>query len=270
MLFCVLVSCTKNAKTCSMSNSRAANIPSNSENTGFKPSCNLKKSIRINTKSEEQFTLGSTMNHVIELMGNPTRISYFGKDTYWYYKNSRITFKNNMVSEWSNSSKNLKVTMVKSASADGSFTKGSTYEQVIAVMGIPDSILNVKDEVWWYYSYSKISFKHGKVNLWFNSANNLKVLEHQYKASLVIPPVNLSKSGTQKVGALRSNSSYYKEPLKPKNYPSSISDENTSNNASYIDSHYRTGTYVRGYTRKDGTYVSPHYRSGGRVKGFTR
>jgi hypothetical protein len=38
----------------------------------------------------------------------------------------------------------------------------------------------------------------------------------------------------------------------------------------YIESHYRCGTYVEGYFRRDGTYVSPHYRSGGRVSGSYR
>ena len=38
----------------------------------------------------------------------------------------------------------------------------------------------------------------------------------------------------------------------------------------WVKGHYRRGTYVKGYYRKDGTYVRGHYRRGGRVKGHWR
>lgn len=38
----------------------------------------------------------------------------------------------------------------------------------------------------------------------------------------------------------------------------------------WVKGHYRRGTYVKGYYRKNGTYVRGHYRKGGRIKGHWR
>lgn len=38
----------------------------------------------------------------------------------------------------------------------------------------------------------------------------------------------------------------------------------------WVKGHYRKGTYVRGYYRKNGTYVRGHYRRGGSVRGHWR
>jgi len=38
----------------------------------------------------------------------------------------------------------------------------------------------------------------------------------------------------------------------------------------WVKGHYRRGTYVKGYYRKDGTYVRGHYRKGGWVNGYWR
>lgn len=56
---------------------------------------------------DNYFTIGSTQDKVKKIMGVPTGTDdYFH---YWYYGNSRITFKNNKVNEYSNLDGNLRV-----------------------------------------------------------------------------------------------------------------------------------------------------------------
>jgi len=44
--------------------------------------------------------------------------------------------------------------------------------------------------------------------------------------------------------------------------------DNTRDGYIWINGHYRSGTYVNGYYRRDGTYVSGHYRNGCYVNGY--
>ena len=55
------------------------------------------------------------------------------------------------------------------------FTLGSTMDEVASLMGTPQTVNNLYNEVWWYYGYSKVTFKQGRVTEWDNNANNLKV-----------------------------------------------------------------------------------------------
>ena len=66
------------------------------------------------------------------------------------------------------------VEIVENASADH-FTFNSTMDHVARVMGTPSRTVDVGNEVWWYYGYSQITFRNGRVAEWGNTANNLKV-----------------------------------------------------------------------------------------------
>lgn len=218
----------------------------------------------------DYFTLGSTMNHVAKVMGTPSRTADIGDEVWWYYRYSQITFRGGKVAEWSNSANNLKVRLGTSAPAADYFTQGATTDQVIAVMGTPTRTATIGDEVWWYYSYSQITFKHGRVSSWSNSANNLKVRWSESDAAFASSSDSGSSSTTLPARPYTSSSSGYSLPRLPSVSPSRSYLYTPSFSDGYVDPHYRSGGYVRGYTRKDGTYVSPHYRSGGRVRGFSR
>lgn len=69
-----------------------------------------------------------------------------------------------------------------SQNSTGYFTIGSSEEDVLQVMGDPNSIMNYDalNMKCFYYGRSSVTFKNGKVTEYSNSDNNLKV---KYKAS---------------------------------------------------------------------------------------
>ena len=226
-------------------------------------SFNPESPISANPDSGENFTLGSSMDHVARVMGTPNSTDMLFDETWWYYRYSRVTFRNGRVSEWDNASKNLKVKLSTSVSAKDYFTQGSPYEEVVAVMGTPTSTEKFLNEVWWYYKYSRVTFRNGRVAKWDDMSNNLKVKWNvQSEGIAAVPKATFVPSGS----ASSANPGYKERLPSPSRsylYSPSLSD-------GYVDSHYRSGTSVRGYFRKDGTYVSPHNRSGGRVRGSSR
>ena len=76
------------------------------------------------------------------------------------------------------------------------FTAGSTMDEVAAIMGTPQTINSFGTEVWWYYGYSKIVFKAGRVTEWNNVANNLKV---KWSSASASEDVGLRASAQQSV-----------------------------------------------------------------------
>lgn len=119
------------------------------------------------------FTLGSTKNEVIAIQGTPTRI--LGRT--WYYGFSTIRFKDGRVKGFDNFFGNLKIRMLPSA-RDGSsregrfFTIGSTADEVLAVQGTPTRVQGHT----WFYHFSNILFRHGKVKYVFDSSGNLRFI----------------------------------------------------------------------------------------------
>jgi outer membrane protein assembly factor BamE (lipoprotein component of BamABCDE complex) len=222
-----------------------------------------------NLVSGDYFTLGSTMDHVASVMGTPTSTNKFFDEMWWYYRNSRVTFRNGRVAEWNNTSNNLKVKLATSSPAKDYFTQGSTQDEVVAVMGTPTSTNKFFDEMWWYYRNSRVTFRDGRVAEWNDTSNNLRVRWSDHAGGIAsepktadvpsVPALSPSSGYTSSVPSLQRLPS----PSRSYLYSPSFSD-------GYVDPHYRRGTSVRGYFRKDGTYVSPHYRSGSRVGGFSR
>jgi outer membrane protein assembly factor BamE (lipoprotein component of BamABCDE complex) len=217
----------------------------------------------------DHFTLGSSMNHVASVMGTPTSTNQIGDEIWWYFRYSRVTFRDGRVAEWNDTGNNLKVKLATSSPAKEYFKQGSTQDDVIAVMGTPTSTNKIGDETWWYYRYSRVTFRDGRVAEWNDTGNNLKVRWSDQVGSIASAPSPAPVSS----GAVSLPSSSYRggglswprlsSPSRSYLYSPSYSD-------GYVDPHYRSGGSVRGYIRKDGTYVSPHYRSGGRVRGFSR
>jgi hypothetical protein len=58
---------------------------------------------------KDYFTIGSSMNEVASIMGTPSRVDNVLDAVWWHYGYSRIVFRQGRVTEWDNTSGNLKV-----------------------------------------------------------------------------------------------------------------------------------------------------------------
>jgi outer membrane protein assembly factor BamE (lipoprotein component of BamABCDE complex) len=221
--------------------------------------------VRPQESAKDYFTLGSDMNHVASVMGTPTRTDKLFSETWWYYHYSKVVFRESRVAEWSNRSGNLKVHIVPPLVNTDFFTQGSKPDEVVAAMGTPTEIHTLFNEIWWYYRYSKVVFRDGRVSEWDNRSDNLKV---RWSDSQGKPAESPPTKADSSLGSVMPRGSVYLPSSSgtlrsPSLYLPKLSD-------GFVDPHYRSGTSVRGYFRKDGTYVSPHYRSGSRIGGFSR
>lgn len=135
------------------------------------PKSNQNKNADTTTIKEDSdyFSLGSSKEHVKEIMGNPK--SMIG-DT-WSYEYSSISFGNDgLVIGWSNISLNLKVFLGTKLDEDVPFTLGSSKQDVTNAMGTPSSIIGST----WGYGYSSVYFDGvSKVIGWSNIGNKLNV-----------------------------------------------------------------------------------------------
>jgi outer membrane protein assembly factor BamE (lipoprotein component of BamABCDE complex) len=115
------------------------------------------------------FSLSSTKQNVLDVMGTPTEIS---GDT-WHYGYSKVYFSDGLVDRYENSqlsSHNLKILLPcnrhSAAGNRGYFSIGSTKQNVLDVMGTPTEISGDT----WYYGYSKIHFNSQAVIDYDNSS----------------------------------------------------------------------------------------------------
>ncbi|MQF70222.1 hypothetical protein FIM12_07835 [SAR202 cluster bacterium AD-804-J14_MRT_500m] len=108
------------------------------------------------------FTLGSSEQDVLDTQGNPSSIYY----TTWYYDSSTVSFNySGFVDGWSNAG-NLNLTPASTPS--GTFTLGSSEQDVLDTQGNPSSIYYTT----WYYDSSTVSFNYsGFVDGWSNAGN---------------------------------------------------------------------------------------------------
>ncbi|MFJ7827082.1 J domain-containing protein [Psychrobacillus sp. NPDC096623] len=119
------------------------------------------------TSNEEFFTLGSSQDQVKQIMGTPDSII----GSFWGYDYSSVTFEDGVVTGWSDISENLKIFVQKKNPGISSFTIGSSIQDVVDVMGTPDSIIGS----FWGYDYSIVTFEDGVVTGWSDISSNLKV-----------------------------------------------------------------------------------------------
>ncbi|MCJ8013385.1 J domain-containing protein [Paenibacillus sp. KQZ6P-2] len=68
-----------------------------------------------------------------------------------------------------------------STTKEGTFSSGSSSEDVQSVMGTPDEIMEVGPLSTWYYGNSTISFSNGKVKGWDDKDRNLKLKHSSIK-----------------------------------------------------------------------------------------
>ncbi len=116
------------------------------------------------------FTIGSSQADVFRIQGVPNEI----RGQTWVYGLSEVFFKEGLVTRYNNFDGGLKVTLLPpKPRSDHSafFTLGSTAEEVVLVQGTPTRIEGNR----WYYGFSEIHFKKGRVDSFDNFFGNLKV-----------------------------------------------------------------------------------------------
>ena len=134
---------------------------------------NLKVRVVASSKSQKsgRFTIGSTKDEVLAVQGTPTRVA---GDT-WGYEYSSVEFgPDGAVVGYSDISDNLKVRVTPRIKTKnpGTFTVGSTKDEVLAVQGTPTRVAGDT----WGYEYSSVEFGPNRtVVSYANISNNLKV-----------------------------------------------------------------------------------------------
>ncbi|MCL9659677.1 hypothetical protein L2089_03210 [Paenibacillus hunanensis] len=116
------------------------------------------------------FTVGSSKKEVVDAMGTPSSLF----NDAFEYQFSRINFdSDNKVSGWTTIDEPLNVE-IKSNIADAHpFAIGSTLEEVVAIMGTPDSYSD--DRIG--YQFSVVFIQDGKVSQYSDISHNLITIE---------------------------------------------------------------------------------------------
>lgn len=118
----------------------------------------------------ETFSLGSTKDDVMAVMGPPREIS----DNRWWYGSSYVDFRNGRVVNFYNSIHGeLKVKMQGAPGKRPAYlTKGLSKDEVLHLQGTPTHLAENR----WYYGSSYVDFREGRVADYFNGVlRELKV-----------------------------------------------------------------------------------------------
>lgn len=115
------------------------------------------------------YTIGSSQAEVLRLQGQPTRIH--GQT--WVYGLSEIHFRQGRVWRYNNFDGSLRIRLETGGQGEsrGCVTLGSTPEDVLRTHGTPTRI--EKDR--WFYGYSEIRFKDGRVDGYDNYFGDLNI-----------------------------------------------------------------------------------------------
>jgi hypothetical protein len=128
------------------------------------------------------FTIGSTEEELIQVMGSPSSITNLVGEKLMYFDTSSVTVKDGKVFEYSDRG-NLKVEVSSKSKSTGPFTMGSSEDDVIATMGTPSSISNLIGEKLLYFNLSSVTIKDGKV-FEYSDRGNLKVVVRSKSKSI--------------------------------------------------------------------------------------
>lgn len=116
------------------------------------------------------FTIGSSSSDVLRVQGSPSRV----QGQTWVYGLSEIQFRNGLVLRYNNFDGSLKVRMLPRRFNDPAPTYlslGSTEDDVLRVQGTPTRVEQDK----WFYGFSEIKFKDGRICDFNNYFGNLKL-----------------------------------------------------------------------------------------------
>ncbi|MGA2937814.1 MAG: DnaJ domain-containing protein [Syntrophobacteraceae bacterium] len=138
------------------------------------------------------FTLGSTASEVLAIQGAPSRV----QGQIWTYGLSEIQFRNGRVSKFNNFDGSLRVRMEPGVSEDRAppayITIGSSEEEVLLVQGTPTRLEGDR----WFYGFSELVFKNGRVVEYDNYFGNLKIRLLPASLSGPEPPKNFTIGST--------------------------------------------------------------------------
>ena len=129
---------------------------------------------RAEAPKKESFSLGSTEDDVMAVMGPPREIF----DNRWWYGSSYVDFKNGRVVNFYNSiHAELKVKMHGTVRNRPAYlAKGLTKDEVFSLQGTPTRL----EENRWHYGSSYVDFKNDRVSDYFNGVlKELKVSARQ-------------------------------------------------------------------------------------------
>jgi cytoskeletal protein RodZ len=130
----------------------------------------LKVSLGEKKEGAPPFTLGSSKKQVIEAMGTPSSVN----DHTFSYSFSTINFgTNGKVTGWSEIDEQLNVELGVTIEGAKPFNIGSTVDEVIAIMGTPDSYSDNSLG----YEYSSVLVQNGRVTGYSDISQNLIVTE---------------------------------------------------------------------------------------------
>jgi hypothetical protein len=118
------------------------------------------------------FTLGSLKQDVLRVQGKPHKI--YGQT--WVYGLSDVSFKEGRVWRYNNFDGSLNLRLLPASHAFSGrrpafFSLGATQDEVLEVQGTPTRVDSTK----WYYGFSEISFKDGRVIGFNNFFNTLMI-----------------------------------------------------------------------------------------------
>lgn len=121
------------------------------------------------TTDSKHFTIGSTKQQVIDIMGKPD--NDFGTSLWYGFSTINLDASGNVV-DWYDPSKLLKTSVGEKKPDANPIAIGSTQQDVVDAMGTPDSIIGMG----WYYGSSYVYFDlSGRVFYISNIGGNLKV-----------------------------------------------------------------------------------------------
>lgn len=122
-------------------------------------------------QAKSYFTLGSTQAEVLRIQGSPDRVH--GQT--WIYGLSEIHFREGQVWRYHNFDGSLRVQVLPTLDPNGEklsfFTLGSNKNDILLVQGTPTRVEANK----WYYGFSEIRFKNGRVEEYDNYFGDLNV-----------------------------------------------------------------------------------------------
>lgn len=132
------------------------------------------------------FSYGATKDEVLNSMGTPKTMYPSGSGLNMVFDNCWVIFDTATmkVDAWGGKIENLNLTKLQSYPEYQTFKKGSTYDEVLKVMGYPDYMdveaatprsAEYSKYATWRYGHSLVVFNQlGKVISWHNNDNNLK------------------------------------------------------------------------------------------------
>ena len=132
---------------------------------------------------EGYISVGDTAEYVVTVLGEPDSVSNWGRneDTWWQYYNSTIYVDPNskLVTSWgyagplsdSPFDRLASTSATPLSNPEGLITIGSTVEEVVSVLGEPDSVSNWgrNEDIWWQYYNSTVYIEpnSGRVTDWY-------------------------------------------------------------------------------------------------------